>query len=170
MENTVSVQTLEFLYSALLGVGLGVIFDITRVIRSYIPKNRAVTAVFDIMFWIASIILLLAFVLIFSEGQMRWYVLFGAFCGGFVYMSALSEIVYKILTSLICAVRKILYLITRPIYLVLRWCWKVGKSAERKTETAMRERIKRNRIKRMKKRKVGKNGGKKTKKAHGLSS
>lgn len=164
MVNSVSAQTLEFLYSALLGIGLGVTFDIMRVIRSYIPKSRAMTALLDTLFWCVAIIALLAFILTVSEGVMRWYVLVGTFCGGFVYIAAVSEIVFKVLISAISAIRKILSLATRPIYLFLRWVWREFRKTGRSTEQKMRESIKK---KRMKKRKAGKNGGKKAKKAQG---
>lgn len=162
MVNSVSVQTLEFLYSALLGVALGVLYDIIRVIRAYMPKSRAITALFDILFWCAAIISLLAFVLTSSEGKMRWYVLVGTFCGGFVYMSALSRIVFKVLISTVAALKKLLFIITHPIYLLLGWIWRGAKGAERKAEKRIRENVKK---KRMKKRKADKDGSKKAEKA-----
>ncbi len=162
MVNSVSVQTLEFLYSALLGIGLGVTFDIMRVIRSYIPKSRAMTALLDTLFWCVASVALLGFILTVSDGMMRWYVLVGTFCGGFVYIAAVSEIVFKVLMSLICVLRKILSMITRPLYLFLRWVWRWFKKTGRRTERNMRENIKK---KRMEKRKAGKNGSKKAKKA-----
>lgn len=164
MVNSVSAQTLEFLYSALLGIGLGVTFDIMKVIRYYIPKSRAMTAVFDTLFWCVAVVALLGFILTVSDGVMRWYVLVGAFCGGFVYIAAVSEIVFKMLMSLVCVLRKVFSMITRPLYLFLRWVWRCFKRTGRRAEKSMRDNI---RKKRMKKRKAGKNGGKKAKKAQG---
>ena len=90
MVNSVSLQSLEFFYSALLGVALGALFDFFRVVRFFLPRRKLITAVSDAMFWFFAICALLAFVLTVSDGKMRWYVLVGTFCGGFVYVSALS--------------------------------------------------------------------------------
>ncbi len=161
MANSVSAQTIELLYSALLGLYLGVLFDVIRTFRAYMPRNRVATALFDVLFWMIAVISLLAFVMTVSGGRMRWYVLLGAFCGGFVYMAALSEIVYKIFISVVSALRKILHLITRPLYLFFRWIWRNAKKTERKTEARIREGV---RKRRTEKRKAGINGSKKTKK------
>ncbi len=132
MINSVSAQTLEFLYAGLLGVGLGVMFDVMRVLRSYIPRSRAITAVLDSLFWFAAIIALLAFTMTVSGGRMRWYVLLGAFSGGFVYVAALSEIIFKVMCAVLMALKRILSLLTRPIYLLLRSIWRTAKKSERK--------------------------------------
>ncbi len=131
------------------------------------PRNRAVTAIFDVLFWLIAVISLLGFVMTVSGGKMRWYVLAGAFCGGFVYMAAMSEIVYKILVAMIAVMKKILHLITRPVYLLLGCIWRGAKKTERKTEARVREGIKK---RRMKKRKAACDGSKKKKKKSGLVS
>lgn len=161
MVNSVSAQTAQFLYSALLGIGIGVLFDITRLLRSYMPKKRVATALLDLLFWCVAIISLLAFVLTVCDGKMRWYVLIGAFCGCFVYMAALSEIVFKVMAALVAVVRKALFLITRPVYLFLRCIWRGVKKAGRGAEKSIRDK----KNKHMKKRKAGKNGVKKAKRA-----
>lgn len=167
MINSVSAQTAEFLYSALLGIYLGVLFDVIRTVRAYMPRNRLVTAIFDVLFWLIAVISLLGFVMTVSGGKMRWYVLAGAFCGGFVYMAALSEIIYKIFVSVIAVMRKILQLMTRPVYLLLGCAWRSAKKTERKTEARLRRGIRKRRIK---KRKAVCNGSQKKKKENGALS
>ncbi len=151
MVNSVSVQTLEFIYSALLGLCLGALFDVMRVARVYIPKSRAITAVMDVLYWIFAIIALLAFILTVSGGRMRWYLLFGAFAGGFVYIAALSEIVFKILKASVLILKRILSLLTRPVFLLLRCIWRAGKNAERRIQGRVRSNRKKRNEKRKKK-------------------
>lgn len=167
MINSVSAQTIEFLFSALLGLYLGVLFDVIRTVRTYMPKKRWITAIFDALFWLVAVISLLGFVMTVSGGKMRWYVLAGAFCGGFVYMAALSEIVYKVLVCVIAAMKKVLHLITKPVYLLLGCIWRGAKKTEHKAEARLRERVK---IRRMKKRKAVCDGSKKKKKKSGSVS
>ena len=146
MENEVSVQTLQFLYSALLGVGLGVFYDVLRCVRSYVRKSRIITGIFDVI----------AFILTCTEGRMRWYVLFGTFCGGFVYASAASEIVFKVMRGTAKALSKLLSLITRPVYLMLRKLKNMGIDASKKALESS--------AKRRRKGKADKGGSKKKKK------
>lgn len=156
MENEVSVQTLQFLYSALLGVGLGVFYDVLRCVRSYVRKSRIITGIFDVIFWICAIFSLIAFILTCTEGRMRWYVLFGTFCGGFVYASAASEIVFKVMRGTAKALSKLLSLITRPVYLMLRKLKNMGIDASKKALESS--------AKRRRKGKADKGGSKKKKK------
>ena len=157
MENAVSVQTVEFLYSSLLGIGLGAFYDILRCIRSYIRKSRTVTGLFDVLFWVCAIFALFTFVLTFTDGRMRWYVLFGTFCGGFVYRAAASEIVYKVLRGTTEILSKVLSLLSRPVYLLLRrmkkLCEGMGRGA-----------LKISRTRRKRKRKADKVGNKEAEK------
>lgn len=132
MENTVSTQTLQFLYSALLGVGLGVFYDFLRCIRSHIRKSRVITGIFDAIFWICATLSLVVFILTYTDGRMRWYVLFGTFCGGFVYRAAASEIVFKVMRETSKAIAKLLSLLTHPIYILLRKLKNVGLDARKK--------------------------------------
>ncbi|MBQ9984743.1 MAG: spore cortex biosynthesis protein YabQ [Oscillospiraceae bacterium] len=161
MANSVSAQTLELLSAALLGCGLGVLFDAVRVLRAYLPKTRILTAAADVLFWFVAVSALLAFILTVSGGRMRWYVLFGVFCGCFVYMSALSEIIYKVMLSSVKIIRKLLYVITRPIYWLLRFIWHTMKKCAGRAENSLRQSV---RKRCLNKRKAGKNGDKKNKK------
>ena len=139
MENAVSVQTLQFLYSGALGVALGILFDVFRVIRYFSPKKRFITALYDALFWVSASIFLFAFVLTFAEGRMRWYILLGAFLGGFVYISSASEIMFLVLRETIVAIKKALFASTRPIHLLLRKFKKVGYASFRKAKRKIKE-------------------------------
>lgn len=142
---------MEFLYSALLGVFLGLLFDVFRVARVYLGRKKSINALLDVLFWISATVSLMVFILTVSEGKMRWYVLFGVFSGTFVYMSALGEIVYKVLLNLVRAAKKALRLMTYPINLFLSFVLKNTKKLSRSVEKKVREKI---REKRKKKRRA----------------
>lgn len=120
MENAISMQTLEFLSSAVLGIALGVFYDILKVIRSYTKRGKGITSLFDVIFWTVSIFSLFVFVLTVAGGRMRWYILIGAFCGCFVYRAFVGEIVFKVLRGTSDILAKLLRVSSRPIYLFLR--------------------------------------------------
>lgn len=168
MTNYISAQTIELLFSAILGCGIGVLFDAFRVLRTFLPQSRVTTAILDVVFWIIATLALFTFILTVSEGRMRAYVLFGVFCGGFVYMSALSHIVFKVLLAVIRTVRKLLSLATYPIYAILRSIWHLFMSSGCRVEAYIRKKFKGGRLK--KNRKAGKNGDKKDEKTQKLFS
>ena len=157
MENAVSVQTLEFLRSALLGIAAGVFYDILRVVRSYTSEKRWVIGIFDAVFWLTASLSLFGFVLTCSGGHMRWYILVGVFCGGVIYRTAASEIVFKLTKSTSDLFIKLLTLSTRPIYRFLARTKSWGRTVRRKTISGIRKR------KQKKKGKVDGNGSKKEK-------
>lgn len=123
-----------------MGVCLGALFDLFRVLRFFSPGKRILTVVTDILFWNVAIIILFAFVLTVSNGRMRWYVLLGTFCGGFVYISAVSEIVFRVCVSVVFLIKKFLWMITHPVYLVLRWMWHGVKQSYRGRMKKIKER------------------------------
>lgn len=118
MENAVSVQTIEFFSSALLGIALGVFYDVLKTVRSYIKKGKGITNLFDSIFWIVAVVSLFVFVLVSAGGRMRWYILVGAFCGGFVYKAAASEIVFKVMRGTVDILASLLRMSSRPVYLL----------------------------------------------------
>ncbi len=124
MINSVSVQCLEFLYSAAFGVSLGFLYDVVRTFRSFVKNGKLGVGLFDTLYWILAIVLLFAFVLTYLSGKMRWYVLPGAFCGGFVYMSVLSETMFSILKTAVYIIRRMLHGISIPIFFLFRSVWR----------------------------------------------
>jgi len=151
------------MYSALFGISLGVLFDIIRIFRRSFSGKSIATALADLIFWCIAIISLLAFVLTVCDGKMRWYVLFGIGCGCFIYMAALSEIVYNVISCTAHLIRKLLYYATRPLYFLLRFIWRVFRKSGVKAEQGIKNKIK---VKRQeKKERAGGNGDKKKKKA-----
>ena len=133
MSISVSGQTMEFLYSALLGVGLGVLYDLFRVLRSYIKGGKkVVTAVSDVLFWIIAICALIGFVLTVSGGAMRWYVLVGVFCGSFVYLCTISTLFFKSIRIIIRVLIRSLGMLSKPLYWIAGGVLRLGRRVEKK--------------------------------------
>jgi len=120
MNLAVSDQLREFLYSALLGVSLGVFYDILAIIRSYIKVNKLINLLFDTLFWICAISALFAFVLLFTKGNVRWYVLLGNFFGIFIYKNTISPLFFRAVRIIISLAVRFLHFICAPIYKLLK--------------------------------------------------
>lgn len=116
MNVSVSGQTMEFIYSALLGVSLAAVYDVFRLVRVYLKAGKLVTGVMDVIFWLLSMAGLMGFVLTVCDGQMRWYILVGAFCGGFVYICTVSHLFFCSLNIIIKVCIHSLRFIAKPLY------------------------------------------------------
>ena len=159
VENPITVQSAEFLYSLFLGVILGAFYDFFRVLRSFLPHRKLTDALLDILYWIIAIFSLLIFVLTVSGGIMRWYVLLGVFGGGFLYMASLSVIVFKSLRAAVLISKKLLGMMTYPLYFVLCRSFRSAKKAASSIEKKIRDGKKKHKDRR----KVVPDGGEKEK-------
>lgn len=165
MNISVSGQTMEFLYAALFGVALGVLYDIFAILRSYLPAKKVFSAVFDVLFWIIAIIALLAFVMLVSGGRMRWYVLLGSFLGIFLYKCTISALFFRSIRIIISVSVKLLNLSVRPLYLLAAWSYhtaqRIWRAARDKARKKRAQRAREN--ERKQKRRYAKRGKQKKK-------
>lgn len=107
---------IEFLNSAMLGAVIGVLYDLIAVLRSFLPSKRVITFAFDLLFWIIAIIALFAFVMLYTDGQMRWYFLLGNFFGIFIYKYTISALFFKSIRIIIKVAVKALGILSSPMY------------------------------------------------------
>lgn len=111
------------LQSLLLGIGIGLVYDMLRALRWHFSCGRAATAALDAVFWIVLTAGLFEFGLVFAAGQPRLFVLVGAICGASLYFMLLSSAVLLVLTAMLCAAARV---------------WSAGKAAARVLQTALR--------------------------------
>ena len=90
-----------FLQSILLGVGLGVVYDLLRAPRRVFGFGWAATAVCDMLFWLVLLAALFEFNLLFAAGQNRYFVLAGAAGGAVLYFRLLSGVVLAVLEGVL---------------------------------------------------------------------
>lgn len=83
-----------FSYSCLLGLGLGILYDVFRIIRMLINKRNITIFLQDIIYFIVSGFVTFIFVLGINEGQSRFYILAGEGIGWIVYHITLGEKIY----------------------------------------------------------------------------
>lgn len=94
-------QFLMMLYSSVLGVFLGIFYDIFRIIRLLInPKNLSVF-IQDIIYFLISGFATFVFVLILNCGESRFYILAGEALGWILYHISLGDLIYKKLKNIV---------------------------------------------------------------------
>ena len=91
MENDVTRQLAELMYSAAFGLIPGLAFDLFRTIRAVAGKSRLVVNIADLLYWLGVSALLFLFgITVVTEG-FRWHILLGISAGLFVYFMLISR-------------------------------------------------------------------------------
>ncbi len=94
-------QATNFCFSILLGVILGLVFDIVRSMRFIFKQGKLFLFFSDLMFWIISAFLVFIFNLIFTDGVLRGFILFGTLIGFLIERYFISYFTVKFLRYII---------------------------------------------------------------------
>lgn len=113
---SVQEQLTVFGLSILLGCGLGVLYDVFRLLRLLVRFGPAAIFLQDLLFWLAAALLTFFYIFAANSGQIRWFILFGALLGAVIYHLTLGEMVIRFLRAAIDLIRRVL---TRFIHFVL---------------------------------------------------
>lgn len=104
---SLQTQFLIFLQSFLLGVIIGLYYDILRSMRRHFKAQMKMTLICDSIFGLGALLLLFEFGLNFAAGQNRFYVLFAAAIGMVLYFVTISSVILMVLLTLLAICRKI---------------------------------------------------------------
>ena len=99
-------QWLVFLQSILLGVALGLYYDVLRALRRHFRLGVVGTALLDTLFWVGLLVALFEFGLNFAAGQSRGYVLVGMGLGGALYFALPGPLVIALLCDVLDGLRR----------------------------------------------------------------
>lgn len=121
---TPSEQALFFLYSVLLGGGIGVVYDLFRTLRILVPHTSFFVVLEDILFLFVWAVILIVFSVEVCRGEVRIYYLIGNVLGFGLYLFTIGKVVVKvmrILAKAVYAVLKFLYMIlVKPVLWLFR--------------------------------------------------
>ncbi|MDR2655865.1 MAG: spore cortex biosynthesis protein YabQ [Oscillospiraceae bacterium] len=106
-----SEQALIFLYSLILGAGLGVFYEIFRILRIAFKPNAIALFIQDVIFFAALAGATFVFLLAVNDGKPRWFLLFGEGSGFAAYYFTIGKLVSKIAPVVIGAINKFLDLL-----------------------------------------------------------
>ena len=123
-------QTYLFIVFTIVGIIIGVLFDIFRILRKSFKTKDIVTYIEDILFWILTGSIILFSMYKFSNGELRFFMIIGIIMGTLMYMITFSKYVIKISVFIINIIKKsIVYpikviekilkkIIIRPIFFI----------------------------------------------------
>ncbi|MDF2566818.1 MAG: yabQ [Oscillospiraceae bacterium] len=127
MEVSISEQSLIFLYSCVLGIGLGIVYDIFRIIRLAIKTGPIIIFIQDTIYFMVAAFSTFTFLLFFTDGQIRVYVLIGEFLGWILYYFTMGKLVInasKFIIKIIKIIFKWIYKIfIRPFVIIFSYIY-----------------------------------------------
>lgn len=119
MNQIVSSQAMLFLTSVQIGVLMGVLFDLIRIVRKMIKHPNFLVQIEDFLYWIACALIGFYMLYICNYAEIRPYIFIGMILGGVFYFSTFSIVFMKIATWVIeyvkALLRKLIALILIPI-------------------------------------------------------
>ncbi|HHX56636.1 MAG TPA: hypothetical protein GX710_01305 [Clostridiales bacterium] len=112
---TATEQTQLFLLSCLLGIPIGIFFDIFRVIRVVIPHNKIMVAIEDVLFMFIYASFVMCFSIVASRGEFRVFYVVGNLLGFTVYFFTVGNTVVGIIRKIALFIHKILNRVFSPL-------------------------------------------------------
>lgn len=95
------LQFFTFLNMIIVGMIIGVFFDLYQVLRGKSNPKRLVTDLFDILFSLLAVIIIFSALLYSNNGQVRVYVFGGVIVGLIIYYWLISKFVVKLWVKLV---------------------------------------------------------------------
>ena len=118
-----SEQTIFFLYSVIMGAGIGILFDCFRVARIILEHTAFFVILEDIIFLFLWAVALIVFSMELCRGEVRFYYFIGNILGFAVYYFTVGKLVVSIMKAVVFVISKILKflykLFIRPILILL---------------------------------------------------
>lgn len=97
-----------FIFFFIIGVIIGILFDIFRVLRKNFKTSDFITFIQDLSFLVLSGILLLYGIIKLNNGEIRFYIFIGIFLGILIYSLTISKICVIMLSVFVRICKKII--------------------------------------------------------------
>ena len=113
-------QEQTFIFFFIIGLILGMMFDIFRVLRKNIKTPDSITFIEDILYITISIVLIILAIIKINNGIIRFYIFIGITLGIVVYSLTISNLCVIILSVIIKTVIYLLQNIQKYIILITK--------------------------------------------------
>lgn len=123
MQSQILEQLYSFFIFILVGLLIGLLFDMFRISRRTFKTSDIVTSIEDIAFWILAGLLVIFSLFKFNNGDIRIYIIISLIIGISIYMLVFSKIIINTLVKIITVIRKVISSIIKvflyPINLII---------------------------------------------------
>ena len=106
-----------FIIFSLVGMIIGLLFDVFRILRKVLKTKDIVTYIEDIIFWILTGVIIIYSMYKFCDGELRFFMIIGIILGTMIYMFTISQYIIK---ASIYIINLIIRIIIYPIRVILR--------------------------------------------------
>lgn len=120
-------QAFLFLVFVVIGLIIGLLFDIFRILRISFKTKDFVTYIEDILFWIITGILVLYSIFIFNNGEIRLFIFIGIAIGVILYIMLFSSFIIKYSVYIINFIKKVVRVVLKIIVIPIKCLIKVFK-------------------------------------------
>ena len=107
-EIDIGVQTAALVYSVLLGVVSAVLYDVIRAVNKIFKPNIYLIFFLDIFYWSVLTLVFFIFFMVFSNGQVRMFAIFGALAGFLLFFLLFSKITMFLFCKILLVLRLVL--------------------------------------------------------------
>lgn len=112
-------QELVFLNMAVVGVFLGILYDIFKLKRKLLGSFYIILFIDDLIFWIISAITFIFAVFISNNGIFRWYELCFTILGFIFYRVTLSKLLMPVAEAVIILIKRLVRMMIRTVLIPL---------------------------------------------------
>lgn len=116
-----SGQAWLFLSTVVVGMVIGLFYDIFRITRKVAPHSTLAVHFEDAVFWVLATGGMFYFMLHRNYGEIRPFALIGATCGVVLYFATVSRLVLKVSVTVINFVKRVIAAAVRIITLPVRF-------------------------------------------------
>lgn len=111
------------------GILIGVLFDLFRIFRKSFKTSNLITYIQDILFWILTGLLLIYFIFVFNNGEIRGYIFIALFFGIAIYILSISKYFIKVSVCVLNYIKiffkRIFKLIITPVKILINFVKKI---------------------------------------------
>lgn len=115
----------SFFAMLILGVCVGILFDVFRSIRRVVVKRSIAVHVSDALFWIITLFMTIKILYIFNDGRLRACLITASFLGGLLYFLTLSRPFIYLFSSILKIFLKIFKFIFKILLTPVHFLYKI---------------------------------------------
>ncbi len=135
-------QARLFLCITLAGALIAAVYDGLRIFRKMIPHNMLLIQLEDALYWLGMAFLLFFMLLQQNHGEIRFFVIIGAFLGMILYFLTLSPIINRISDKIVAIINKIIITFITILLTPFRLVFMLIRKPVKKTDTFIRKKMK----------------------------
>ena len=110
-----------FLCFCIAGILPGLLFDVFRLFRFFVPHRNTFVIVEDALWGIGVLLVSFFCVIVYAGGVVRWFCLFGMGAGMLLYFLLLSPVLLRVLKAVISFLSRVGCALLRPFWRLFKW-------------------------------------------------